>query len=95
VGTGAAALQAVEDEAFDLVLMDVQMPDMDGLEATRAIRKAERKTGRHLPIVAITAHAMKGDEERCLASGMDAYVAKPIAPRALVETIRDAVPTRS
>jgi len=78
VGTGEAALEALAQNSFDLVLMDVQMPCMDGLEATRAIRKAEARTKAHLPIVALTAHAMKGDQERCLAAGMDAYLSKPV-----------------
>jgi PAS domain S-box-containing protein len=78
VGTGREAIAAVEREAFDLVLMDVQMPDMGGFEATAAIRAAERGTPRHLRIVAMTAHAMNGDRERCLAAGMDGYLAKPI-----------------
>jgi CheY-like chemotaxis protein len=75
---GREALAALETEAFDLVLMDVQMPDMDGFETTAAIRQRERSTGKHLPIVAMTAHAMKGDDRRCLDAGMDGYLAKPI-----------------
>ena len=68
---------------FDAVLMDVQMPELDGLDATKAIRERERTAGDHIPIVAMTAHAMKGDQERCLAAGMDGYVSKPIKPDAL------------
>jgi signal transduction histidine kinase/DNA-binding response OmpR family regulator len=75
---GKDAVAACEDDAFDVVLMDVQMPQMDGLEATAAIRESETQRDRHIPIVAMTAHALKGDRERCLAAGMDAYVAKPV-----------------
>jgi CheY-like chemotaxis protein len=75
---GLAAVEAWRDGSFDLILMDVQMPEMDGLEATRAIRAAEEDGGGHVPIIAMTAHAMKGDRERCLKAGMDGYVAKPI-----------------
>ena len=78
VQNGREALDTLALYNFDLVLMDVQMPEMDGFEATAAIREIERKTGQHLPIIAMTAHAMKGDEERCLQAGMDSYVAKPI-----------------
>ena len=79
-GTGRAALAAVTAPAaeFDLILMDVQMPDMDGLETTAAIRAMEKTSGAHIPIIAMTANAMKGDEERCLAAGMDQYVSKPL-----------------
>jgi CheY-like chemotaxis protein len=89
---GRAALAAIDREPFDVVLMDVQMPEMGGLEATAAIRAREQATGAHLPVVAITAHAMKGDEERCLAAGMDGYVSKPIQPAALIEMIQTLVP---
>jgi signal transduction histidine kinase/DNA-binding response OmpR family regulator len=79
-GNGREALEALEKESFDLVLMDVQMPEMDGLAATVAIREKENATDTHLPVVALTAHAMKGDRERCLAAGMDGYLSKPIRP---------------
>ncbi len=75
---GRDALVALEPGAFDLVLMDVQMPEMDGFEATRAIRRNEQGKNRHIPIIAMTAHAMTGDKERCLAVGMDGYISKPI-----------------
>ncbi|HEY3767202.1 MAG TPA: PAS domain S-box protein [Candidatus Angelobacter sp.] len=90
VGTGKAALKALEDENFDLVLMDVQMPDMDGFEATSVIREQERGTRKHLPIIAMTAHAMSGDRERCLEAGMDAYVTKPVDAKKLLAAISDA-----
>jgi CheY-like chemotaxis protein len=78
VGNGREALLALQKASFDLVLMDVQMPEMDGLEATRAIREMEGLTKMHVPIIALTAHAMKGDRDRCLDAGMDAYLSKPI-----------------
>jgi len=84
---GREALVAAEAQAFDLILMDVQMPEMDGLEATAAIRERERTSGLHVPIVAMTAHAMKGDEDECLRSGMDGYITKPIRPEDLFRTI--------
>jgi len=83
VHNGSEAVLAVELTSFDVVLMDVQMPGMSGLEATRAIRVGELDTGRHLPIVAMTAHAMPGDRDRCLAAGMDEYLTKPIDPQQL------------
>ena len=86
-GDGREALAALEKQAFDLVLMDVQMPVMDGFEATAGIRSQEKATGAHIPIIAMTAHAMKGDRERCLAAGMDGYIAKPIQPKELYETL--------
>jgi PAS domain S-box-containing protein len=87
-----AALEKSPDGEFDAVLMDVQMPDMDGLEATAAIRAKEKTTGRHLPIVAITAHAMKGDRERCLGAGMDGYISKPIRAKELFEALENLIP---
>jgi len=82
---GREALAQLEAAAFDLVLMDVQMPVLDGLEATSIIRQNARWSG--LPIVAMTAHAMNGDRERCLAAGMDGYIAKPVHPTDLVHAI--------
>jgi signal transduction histidine kinase/DNA-binding response OmpR family regulator len=78
VATGRAALEALEKQSYDLVLMDIQMPEMDGIEATIALRKIEKGGARHQPVVALTAHAMKGDDERCWAAGMDGYLTKPI-----------------
>ena len=84
---GKEALRILETQSFDLVLMDVQMPEMGGIEATQTIRQHEELSGAHLPIIAMTAHAMAGDRERCLAAGMDAYVAKPLHARELFETV--------
>jgi CheY-like chemotaxis protein len=84
---GAVALQLHESMPFDAVLMDLQMPVMDGLEATRRIRALEAETGQHIPIIAMTAHALVGDRERCLAVGMDGYVSKPIRRRELIEAL--------
>jgi len=87
---GHEALGACLAERFDLILMDIQMPEMDGLEATAAIRRAERQTGVRTPIVAMTAHVLQGDRERCLESGMDDYLAKPVRARRLFEAIEAA-----
>jgi len=92
-GNGREALNALAEGDFDLVLMDVQMPEMGGLEATAAIRLQEEATGWHIPIIALTAHAMKGDEERCLAAGMDAYLAKPVKANELYAAIEKRVRT--
>ena len=84
---GAEAVEKLQSSHFDLVLMDVQMPNMDGYEATRLIRTAESQTGEHVPIIAMTAHAMSGDRDRCLEAGMDGYVAKPVYARNLQAAI--------
>ena len=86
-GNGKEAVAAFEREPFDVVLMDVQMPEMDGFEATAVIREKEKEKGGHIPIIAMTAHAMKGDRERCLEAGMDEYVSKPIRPQIVVDAI--------
>ncbi|MGA2482316.1 MAG: response regulator [Candidatus Acidiferrales bacterium] len=92
---GREALAAVEKENFDLVLMDVQMPEMDGLEATAAIREKEKDNGARLPVVALTAHAMKGDRERCLAAGMDGYLSKPIRSQELDKVLDSCLMRRA
>jgi two-component system, sensor histidine kinase and response regulator len=84
---GAKALEACRQSTFDLILMDVQMPVMDGLEATASIRQAEESSGTHVPIIAMTAHAMTGDRQRFLEAGMDGYVSKPIHSRELLDAI--------
>jgi two-component system sensor histidine kinase/response regulator len=91
VGNGLEVLDIVSTQAFELILMDIEMPEMDGFEATRRIREAEQSTGRHLPILAMTAHAMIGDEERCLTAGMDGYLSKPIDTKELFR-ILDELP---
>jgi two-component system, sensor histidine kinase and response regulator len=87
---GEEALALVASESFDLIFMDVQMPEMDGLTATRKIREGEKTTGAHIPIVAMTAHAMKGDRERCLQSGMDGYITKPISSKEVEAAIMNS-----
>jgi CheY-like chemotaxis protein len=91
---GREALTRVAGGGYDLVLMDVQMPEMDGLEATMAIRATERQTGRRLPIVALTADAMTGDRERCLEAGMDGYVTKPVVQQVLFRTMAEVLASR-
>jgi signal transduction histidine kinase/DNA-binding response OmpR family regulator len=91
---GRDALAALDKESYDLVFMDVQMPEMDGLETTIAIREKEKTGGNHLPVIALTAHAMKGDQERCLEAGMDGYLSKPIRPQELDELLDKHVARR-
>ena len=88
-GDGKMALENFEKQQFDLVLMDVQMPVMDGFETTAVIRERERRAGTHTPIIALTAHAMKGDRERCLAAGMDGYLTKPLRPQEVLAAIAE------
>jgi CheY-like chemotaxis protein len=89
---GAEAVTLWARETFDLILMDIQMPGMDGYEATTAIREVERTTGAHIPIVAMTAHAMTGDRDRCLAAGMDDYISKPIHMEELLQKVEQFSP---
>jgi CheY-like chemotaxis protein len=88
---GAEAIMAVESEAFDLILMDVQMPEVDGFRAAAAIRAREAARGTRTPIIAVTAHAVKGDRERCLAAGMDGYLSKPLRCQELRRIIDDVL----
>jgi CheY-like chemotaxis protein len=87
VANGAAAVSAAADDDFDAIFMDVQMPEMSGFEATAAIRLREQQSGNHTRIIAMTAHAMQGDRERCLAAGMDGYIAKPVGVEELRQTL--------
>jgi len=93
VANGREAVAAVGRERFDLVLMDVQMPEVDGFEATATIRQAETGTGEHLPIFAMTARTMKGDQERCRLAGMDGYLPKPIRSADLYAIVDGCAPT--
>jgi CheY-like chemotaxis protein len=89
---GEEAVRVFQAQPFDLVLMDVEMPRLDGLNATQVIREYERQAGTHIPIIAMTAHAMKGDREKCLAAGMDGYVAKPVRQKDVFEAIEQFFP---
>jgi two-component system sensor histidine kinase/response regulator len=89
VANGREALNSLEQGTYDLVLMDVQMPEMDGFEATGEVRKREKQAGFRTPIIALTAHAMKGDRERCLAAGMDGYLSKPIRAKELDDLLEN------
>jgi CheY-like chemotaxis protein len=95
VENGRQALEALEHTGYDCILMDCQMPEMDGYEATMAIRLREAQTGHHVPIIAMTANAMQGDRERCLAAGMDDYISKPIQPKMLVALLQKYLPSHS
>jgi CheY-like chemotaxis protein/HPt (histidine-containing phosphotransfer) domain-containing protein len=95
VSNGREAVSVVRSAKFDVIAMDVQMPEMDGLEATTEIRRWERTMGTHIPIIALTAHAMKGDRERCLEAGMDGYTSKPIRINELEQAIAKFVPAIS
>jgi CheY-like chemotaxis protein len=93
-------VESAASDGYDLAIMDLQMPEMDGLEAVKRLRDKEKRTGMHLPIIAVTAHAMKGDRELCLAVGMDDYVSKPVRPQQLIAVVealavfsRPAVPS--
>jgi len=92
VANGREALETLQKQTFDLVVMDVSMPEMDGFEAAALIRAKETGSGSHLPIIAMTAHAMKGDRERCLAAGMDGYVSKPVRSQELFQAIESLLP---
>jgi len=88
---GLAAVEACATERFHVILMDVQMPRMDGFEATAELRRREKTSGVRIPIVALTANAMPGDRERCLAAGMDGFVTKPMKKAELLQAINDAM----
>lgn len=92
--TGRIALQRWEDNPYDLILMDIQMPQMDGITATREIRRRERERGGHTPIVAVTAHSISEDEQKCRAAGMDAYMMKPLDLAKGLEVIRSLIGNR-
>ena len=92
VVNGRAALEALDRDSFDVVLMDIQMPEMDGYRATAALREKEKETGMHVPVVALTAHAMSTDREKCFEAGMDGYLSKPIDLKELRDTLNSIAP---
>jgi CheY-like chemotaxis protein len=91
VSDGRQALAALEQEQFDLALMDVQMPEIDGLAVVATIRQREQQTGTHMPIIAMTAHAMDGDRERCIEAGTDSYISKPFGIAELCAAIEQLI----
>jgi len=93
VGTGKDAIERLDRDHFDVILMDVQMPEMGGLEATAIIRRREAGTGRHVWIVAMTAHTMQGDRDECLSAGMDTYISKPVDPSLLFAAVEHELPS--
>jgi CheY-like chemotaxis protein len=93
--SGVEAVDAAVTHSYQLILMDLQLPELDGFDATRQIRQAEAKSGRHTPIVALTAQAMEGDRERCLAAGMDDYISKPYNMQTLRDTLSRWIPAQS
>jgi CheY-like chemotaxis protein len=93
VSNGLQAVRGLEYSQYDVVFMDCQMPEMDGFDATREIRKSELKTGKHVPIIAMTANAMSGDRERCIEAGMDDYIAKPVTRHVLNEILGRWLPS--
>jgi len=95
VENGKLAVQQFQSIGPDLILMDISMPEMNGLEATAAIRELEGETDGHVIIIALTAHALHGDREKCIAAGMDDYMPKPISPQVLIERIAQWLPTAS
>ncbi len=94
VDNGRLVLETIERESFDLVFMDLQMPEMTGFEAVAAIRERERATGAHIPIIALTASAEQGDEQQCLEAGMDSYLSKPVCKQEMLRCIADLMPGR-
>jgi hypothetical protein len=92
---GIQAMEMLKNNVFDVILMDVQMPELDGYETTRAIRRQEKSTGQHIPIIAMTAYAVKGDRKKCLSAGMDGYISKPIHSDDLIHEIETVLQDRT
>ena len=94
VSSGREAIEALKRQSYDVVFMDIEMPDLDGMAATAAIREMEETSGMHTPIIAMTAHALKGFRERCLEAGMDDYISKPIQPQELFQSLQTIAASR-